>query len=409
MKKTFDIIGTGEGLSGLVACALLAGKGFACLWIDTSNREESGLVQKNIPSLITTGFWEQGLRQILGSLDTSIIETLRPNKIQLMQSIMPGKRVTIQPQDQYEDLVLPKKIQRRYLGVIGRSMTRPMSLAHAPWGFIPAIEPWERQFISGLSRAGDVSYITYLRYMASLMGMYKLDYQQIKDVLGSYLHIAKGEYVCNGKADLIYNKKEIKGVSVNGSTITSRYYMTEEPGLSYTPDGFIFYGRCKLESEVIPVGMGDLLVLSPGCDMDYPLVLSVERGHQTSVVSVVTKVKADNGLTSLLEKFSWASGMIMKRLREVIPFMDEFLVSFDAMDPFENNAIRPWFSFNENVRTPWIFPVKRYIKVVDRVYTCDRMKFARLDIEGEFLWGICLANEILKELNRSDLITKKMV
>ena len=37
------------------------------------------------------------------------------------------------------------------------------------------------------------------------------------------------------------------------------------------------------------------------------------------------------------------------------------------------------------------------------------MKYAWLDVEGELLWGICLANAILKDLNRSDLIRRTMV
>lgn len=409
MKKTYDVIGSGEGLSGLVASALLAGKGFSCLWADTSENEEARSVQYNIPSLITRGFWEQGVKLILGSLDATIIEELRPKKIQLMQSILAGKRINIRPEDQYKNLVLPKNMQKRYLSLLGKSMTSPMSLANALFGLIPSMQPWEKHFLSGLSRAGGINYISYLRYMASLMGMYKMDYRKVKDVLGSYLDGAKGDYICVENADYIYHGKEIKGVTINGDTLTSRYYLTEKSGSRYNPDGFIFYGKCELANEVIPVGMGDLLVVSPVSDMEYPIVLSVESGSQTTMITIVTRVKVDSTLTSFLEQFSWASGMIMKRLKHVIPFMDEFLVNFDAVDPFENNAIRPWFAFNDNISAPWIFSGKRYIKVVDRVYACDRMKFARIDVEGEMLWGICLANAILKELNRSDLISKKMV
>ncbi|MBN2299184.1 MAG: hypothetical protein JXM72_11345 [Deltaproteobacteria bacterium] len=411
MKRTYDVIGSGEGLSGLVACALLAGKGFSCLWVDTSAKEESGHVQNNIPSLITRGFWEQGVKPILGSLDTSIIEDLQPRKVLLMQSILPGKRVNIQPEYLYndKDLLFPRKIQKKYLSVLGKSMIKPMSLAHAPLGLIPGMEPWEKLFCSGLSRTGSINYISYLRYMSSIMGMYTLDYGKMKDVLGSYVERAKGDYVYAGNADYLYQGKEIKGINIQNTTLAARYYLTEKNGSRTPSDGFMFFGKCELDNEVMPVGMGDLLIVSPGSDMEYPIVLSIERGSQTAMITIVTKVRVDNTLTSFTEQFSWASCMIMKRLKQIIPFMDEFLVSYDAVDPFVNNTIRPWFAFNDRISAPWIFSGKRYIKIVDRVYACDRMKLAWLDVEGEILWGICLANAVLKELNRSDLITKNMI
>ena len=36
------------------------------------------------------------------------------------------------------------------------------------------------------------------------------------------------------------------------------------------------------------------------------------------------------------------------------------------------------------------------------------MQYGWLDMEGEVLWGICMANAILMDLNRSDLITSRM-
>lgn len=409
MRKTYDIIGCGDGLSGLVACALLAGKGFSCLWADTSADRETGPVQYNIPALVTKGFWDQGLKLILGSLDTSIIEELGPRRIQLMQSILPGKRVDIRPEDKYRDLALPKKLQRRYLSVLGKSMARPMSLARAPFGLVPQMESWEKLFLLGLSRTGSINYITYLRYMASLVGMYALDYQKLKDVLGSYLNSTNGDCMCCGSADHIYQGKAVKGISIDDTELASRYYLTEKVSSHTPPDGFMFFGKCELDNQVMPVGMGDLLVVSPGSDMEYPIMLSVERGEKTAMVSIVTRVRVDSTLSSLLEQFSWASGMIMKRLKQIIPFMDGFLMNFDAVDPFVQSTIRPWFAFHDHIRAPWHFTGRHYIKIQDKVYMCDRMKYAWLDVEGELLWGICLANAILKDLNRSDLIHRTMI
>ncbi len=409
MNNTYDVIGAGEGMAGLVASVLLAGKGFSCLWADTSEQEEGLPVQYNIPSLITRGFWEQGLKPILGSLDTSIIETLRPRKIRHMQSIVAGKRVDIPSGELLKNSSFHRKMQKRYLSLLARSMANPTTIMNAPIGMIPRMEPWEKEFISGLSRTTTMEYVSYLRYLTALIGMYSIDYGEMKHVLGSFLAETRGTYVCDRDVDYLSGGKDIDGVRVGGTTLKARYYLTEDLLASDAADGFVFYGKCELAEEVIPVGMGDLLVVSPPDDMDYPLILSVNRTSPTAMVTVVTRVRVDNTLTSLVEVFSWASGMILKRLRQIIPFMDEFLVSLDGVDPFSNNTIRPWFSYRDHARPPWFSANRRYIKPVGRIFACDRMKVAWFDVEGEILWGICVANAILKELNRSDLIIKTMV
>ena len=409
MKGTYDVVGSGDGISGLVASALLAGKGFSCLWADTSGKEQGRPVQENISSLITRAFWEQGLKIIFGSLDTSIIEMIRPRRIQLMQSLLPGKRLDINPEDQYPNLALPKKMQKRYLSLLGKTMAKPAALARPPLGIIPALEPWEKNFITGLGRTGNVDYRSYLRYMTSLTGMYAFDYGKIKEALGSYLANTKGDYECATDTEYQRQGREITGVNLDGKTIKARYYLTESLFEQVTPDGFMFYGKCELAKEAIPVGMGDLLVVSPTKDMDHPIVLSVDRRSHRAMITVATKIRVDSTLTSLMEQFSWASGMILKRLRQVIPFMDDFLVNFDAVQPFDNNAIQPWFGYKENIRSPWLFCSGRYIRQGEKEYVCERTRFSWLDVEGEILWGICVANAILNELNRSDLIIKKMV
>ncbi len=409
MKATYDVIGSGDGLSGLVASALLAGKGFSCLWADTSAKEEGRPVQENIPAFITRGFWEQGLKIILGSLDTSIIESLRPRRIQLMQSLLPGNRFDIHPHDQYPNLTLPKKMQKRYLSLLGKTMAQPMALARTPLSMVPRLEQWESNFISGLGRTGNMDYRSYLRYMTALTGMYVFDYGKIKEVLGSYLASTKGDYEFAADTEYLYQGRDITGVNFDGKSIKSRYYLTENSLEQNTPDGFMYYGKFELANEVIPVGMGDLLAVSPTKDMDYPIVLSINRGSGRAMVTVATKIRVDSTLTSLMEQFSWASGMILKRLRQLIPFMDDFLVNFEAVDPFDHNAIRPWFSYKENIKSPWFFSAGHYIRQIEKVYVCDRMKFSWLDVEGEILWGICVANAILNDLNRSDLIIKTMV
>jgi hypothetical protein len=410
MNATYDVIGYGEGISGLIASVLLSNKGFSCLWADTSVMEEGRPLQSHIPALISRGFWEHGVKPILGAVDTSIIEHIRPRRIQLMQSILPAMRIDINPEDRYTGLALPKKMQKKYLSFLSNLMTRPMTRMHTPRGILPQLEPWEKNFISGLSNVRNMKYISYLRYMSSLIGMYSIDYGEAKDVLGMYLSNAKGDYIrATTDVDYQYQGKQITGARINGAKLKSRFYLAEDLLKPDNPDGFVFYGKCELAKDVIPVGMGDLLVISPSEDMDYPIVLNVDHRSSTSMISLVTRVRVGNTLTSLVENLSWASGMIMKRLRQIIPFLDDFLLSFDVVEPFENNTIRPWFAYKDREKIPWFFQTKRYINPIEKVYKCNRMRCGCLDFEGEVLWGICVANAILTELNRSDLIKKKMV
>ena len=69
MKSYFDVVGSGEGISGLIACVLLAHKGFSCLWADTGNDADLDHARKGIPLLISSEFWDRGIRPLLSSMD----------------------------------------------------------------------------------------------------------------------------------------------------------------------------------------------------------------------------------------------------------------------------------------------------------------------------------------------------
>jgi hypothetical protein len=138
------------------------------------------------------------------------------------------------------------------------------------------------------------------------------------------------------------------------------------------------------------------------------MVLLVDRKGDKGIVTVTTKVPADNVLTSRTELLSWAMGMIFKRLKQVIPYLKDYLIGFDVIDPFTDNSTRPWFRYADEVRVPWYVSAKRYMKQGNNVFTCNSMQYGWLDMEGEVLWGICMANAILMDLNRSDLITSRM-
>jgi len=412
MNQTYDVVGSGEGLSGLLTCILLANKGFSCLWADTSPMHEGCSALDDIPLFITSSFFDRGIKPILGSVDTHIVDAIRATKIDLIQSIMPGRRTDIIPERLFGDMSLPKRHMHKYLGILSRSMTSGSAIFRESRRRVPKMEPYENIIVTAMGRTGKSNYLGYLRYMTSLMGMYVTGYGELKEILGSYLKSARGEYISTQEAGLVYDNRNISGLQMNGSMIKARYYLSDdEISNNANQEGFCLYATCELKDEVIPVGMGELLFVSPPEDLGYPIVIRVLRGEPNARLWIMTRIKGDDHpLTSRLELLSWASGMILKRLRRIVPFMNDFFVSFDMVDPYgKDNKVRPWFRYSETMRAPFVFSCKHYIRPVERLYISDRMNASWIDSEGELLWGICIANEILRDLNRSDRISKTLV
>ncbi len=410
MKSYFDVVGSGEGISGLVACVLLAHKGFSCLWADTGNDAGRDPARSSIPLLVSKDLWDQGIRPLLSSVDTTLPGALQPKTIGKIQSIVPGRRFDVGPAPANGELSFQRKNTERYLRLLEKSMTNPGVLLRASSRIAPEVEPWQKDQITALCRTGKPNYLSYLRWSALLSGLYSLDLTATKHALGAYLSHNRGHYLRTEKADITLENGSAVGLSLGHARVRSRYCMSEEsPEKQSRGGGFIFYGTCVVDEHVIPVGMGDMVITSPPEDMRYPLMLLLERSEGKGIVSVTAKIPVGGMLTSHTELLSWASGMIYKRLKQVMPFLEHHLISFDVVDPFVGNFTRPWFRYADEVQVPWYVSGKRYMRNGDRAFTCSGMKYGWLDMEGEILWGICMANAILKDLNRSDLIVARMM
>jgi hypothetical protein len=406
MKSYYDVVGAGEGISGLLACVLLANKGFSCLWADTAPEAQTDSLGHGIPLLVTRDFWDNEIRPLLQSVDSTMPVSLRPRAVERLQAVIPGKRFDVGPGLVNGSLSaqIQQKSAAKYLQLLGKSMTRPGVLLRASSRPMPAAEPWQREQVGALCRTGKPGYLSYLRWMASLSGMYAMDYTLVKEVMASYLKHNRGESVRVDRAEAVRENVNAAGLSFGSTQVRSRYCLSESAPDHASAEGFVFYGSCIIDERVIPVGMGDMLVVSPPEDMRYPLVLLLDRGEGTAVLSVTTKVPVEGMLASRTEVLSWASGMVYKRIREVVPYLERHLKSFEVVDPFEGDSTRPWFGYADEVKVPWYVTGKRYMKQSDRIFTCNAMQYGWLDTEGEVLWGICMANAILDDLNRSDLI-----
>ncbi|HDP26124.1 MAG TPA: hypothetical protein ENN34_11870 [Deltaproteobacteria bacterium] len=407
MKRSYDVIGSGEGISGLLACLLLAGKGFSCLWVDRS-RTSGGMSDKHGIALpVSTAFYANVIRQILGSVGPLLADTLRPTPIPLVQSILPGTRVDVGRKGFSRGQSALIGLTDTYLQTLLKGMLKPRRVLGCAGRSAHGMEPWEENMARGLSRVGSLNRSSYLRYVCSLSGMGVLDYGAAKDVLISYLDHVRGECVSSPEVEVVCDDREVAGIRVGDATLQARYYLCEEDPFSRDSDGFLLYGKILVQEEVLPVGMGDLLAISPPVELAHPLLLSVTRQHPRALLSVRTKIPRETTLTSLTEASSWAAGMVLKRLREIIPFFDRFTEHVEFLPVVTKQEILPWFRYTEREHPPSLFAQRRYINPREKLYLCDRMKCASLDGEGELFWGVCTANAVLRDLNRSDLYGSK--
>jgi hypothetical protein len=201
--------------------------------------------------------------------------------------------------------------------------------------------------------------------------------------------------------------RDVVGFRLDDSVHAGERYLAEDTaGEGERHDrGFHLYGQCRLAPNMKPFDNEELLVVAPPPELEYPIAVKTAREADAPAVSIYTRVISDPGLTSSTETVSWASGMVVKRLSRVLPSLAQALQTFETVDPLEGRGVRPWFGFTRDIHAPSLFGVKRYIRPLKKLFAIDRDKYACLGDDGEFFWGICIANAILKDLGRSDLFT----
>lgn len=387
MKRIYDIIGAGHGISGLLANVLLAAKGFSCLWIDTSCQTGE------TDALITSAFWERVLVPILRSIDLGMLDSIDAERVGRIQTLVPGMRMDI------DAAALPHgpDIEKRYLSLMMQAKTKPSVLLQETARSASGMEEWEKIMATGMSGAGQLNHASYMRFVSALEGLHVVGYDAFKAAMGAYLSASTGAYARSSGVELLSSKGQALGMKCGQQTIKARYYLSEMP--LERCDGFVLFSKCRIDPATLPPGMGDLLFVSPMEGMEYPVILLRSKGD---TLSLITKVRQSGSLASTTEKASWASNMVLNCLKRVMPFLDDHLVEFESFDVMDGMAIDPLFCYADRPYTPSILSRKRFMRPLDKVYACDRERSFSLDAEGELLWGICMANAILSDLGRKD-------
>ncbi len=404
MKRTYDVIASGEGISGLFACALLTSKGLTCLWVDNSSNIPNAELLADTPMLITETFSRGLLEPILSKIDKRLMKSIEPEHGLVLQLMDSSEAITREPGITESTRSIVKKSNETYLSLIKKSSTKPQRYLRQLGSRAVTHESWE-DIIGSAFSSPEAGRLAQMKAHVSTFGMCAIKYGKIKTVLSAYLKGNGSDSIRDPSAVLVVNGKEVLGMQLEEAVYKGLCYLTEDPPEQRPYHGFYFYGQCRARLGMFPKGVGDLVLVSPPDDLKYPIIVKVDRNQYAPKITIQTRVNLEPGLASFTEILSWASGMITKRLSRLMPFLSVPLQAFEVVNPMGNDMIRPWFRFSEDVKPPSLFHWRRYITPIERIYACDRDKYACLGNEGDFFWGVCIANAILKGMGRSDLVT----
>lgn len=406
MKRTYDVIGVGEGTAGLFACVLLAAKRLRCLWVETTPQGPGSALHADTPLLLTEVFLQELLEPALARTDPRIMRSINAERGIILRWMDNEAALPVVPAHLTSVREEARGIAKTYTTLLKSSLMKPRGYLRrlgrpATWR-----DSWERIVGSslGMGAPGGGGF-SRTKAFVSAMGMCALEHGKIKACLESYLRDNRGDCMHEPSARVVSHGREVLGLEAQGALFKGQSCLMEDLSGGDTPHGFYLYGHCRARLGTFPKELGDLIVVTPHQDLGHPIVVKVKRDSSDPSMTVQTRVNLEQGLTSLTETLSWATGMVVKRLSRIMPFLSAPLMNLEAVNPLGGDTVRPWFRFSGQVNPPSFFGWRSYITPYKGMYAMDRDKYACLGDDGGFFWGICIANAVLKDLGRSDLIT----
>lgn len=395
----YDVIGSGEGTAGLLACALLSRKGLSCLYVDTSPE----YLWPDLLLPMTRSFYQGILCPLVATFSPFLLRSLKFQPLPVRHIVENGNFIPVP--EEVDSGSKEKAVSRKYASLLRRALKRPEWIWWGMKGRKPGENTWEEMCCHafGMACAGRIS---RLQTLASRHDMHGVGQDELKNVLLEILTKHNGVCLKDPCAEPVTHNGEPLGLKVAGSVCKAARYITDSrmDGLS---DGFHLYGRCEMTDLPEPFRENQFLLLHPPDELEYPVALCLVPDSDCVTVSFLTRIKSDNQMISLMETFSWGSAMVLKHLSKMFSPIGANIRGFDAVDPVSENAIRPYFSFSSVPNEPSLFDFSRYIKPQEKLFSAAKDKYSWLGADGEIFWGICIANAILRDLGRSDLIAFK--
>ena len=337
MKKNYDVIGSGEGLSGLLACALLERKGLSCLWVDTAPLDSGATILSGIPLIMTETFLQNVLEPVLSRISQQIMKALEPERGLTIQLIDTEEAMSREPGGVDGVQVRARKQNDRYLALLRKSSSKPWRYLRRLRDTCDNSDTWGEIVGSALSNSKSGS-LARLKAGASSQGMCAVEFGKIKKSLGDCMREGQGNHVHDPHARLMVDEHGVIGLNLEDIVHKGSSYLTEDPPWQMPHQGFYLYGQCREWIGELPQGVGDLMVISPPEDLKYPFVIRVSRKRNNPGITVQARIYSEMGLASLTEVVSWASGMITKRLFRLMPFLSGPLQAFEVVNPMAGNA-----------------------------------------------------------------------
>lgn len=400
MRQNYDVVGLGEGLAGLFACSLLASRKLRCLWVDTTPGTPGRALWPDTPLLLTEAFFQGILVPVFSLMDSSMVARLNVQRRVPVRLVEDSGGPQAFPPGQEVMPLASRSLCEQYTSLLRSSLVRPGRYLRC-LGKAVDHEPWELALADALGSTG-AGRVSRWKAHASAMGMCSVASGAVRDILQAWMARNRSECAMSTDAQILMHGRDVVGFRLDDSIHTGQCYLAETVPGEGNDRGFHLYGQCRLAPGMKPFDREELIIVSPPPELRYPMTVKTARDPGEPTVSIYTRVISDPGLTSSTETVSWASGMVVKRLSRVLPSLAQALQTFEAVDPLEGGVIRPWFGFALEIHGPSLFGAGRYIRPREKMFAIDRDKYACLGDDGDFFWGICIANAILEDLGRSD-------
>ena len=258
MKRTYDVIGSGDGISGLFVCVLLASKGMKCLWVDTAQQKPESMLWADTPLILTETFFRNLLEPVLNKIDRHMKNSLEPEQGLIMQFMGSTDAPTADDGQTQRDHSRVQKLNGKYLALLKKSLSKPQLYLRELRSSTATSGKWEDVIGSALSTP-EAGRMAQMKAYVSTLGMSAMELGKIKAAFKAYLQKSMGEYREDPGAELVMSGKEVLGLKLNEGIYKGDCYLTEDAPGQGPYHGFYFYGQCRARLGMIPEGLGDLI------------------------------------------------------------------------------------------------------------------------------------------------------
>lgn len=399
MRRSFEIIGIGEGLAPLFACSLLAHRGMSCLWVDTAPPGSTSTLPDDTPLVLTEAFYDGILKPVTGGFGRLAARRWAVEHGIYLLGVASGNRMP--PEGTYTPGACSAKSRATVsMPRLARCLARPeWYLRWLACRKLMASRGRGHTRAPGMSGRRPVTPDVGLMPQGALCSV---DLGTARNALKEILTASGGRMLrCPGARTLSDGTRAL-GVETGDFSVKGSWLLDEQALGCGKGSCFHLYGRCRVPMAAPLEHAACISIASCTHGILGPIMAKLRSEGMGCSLHVHARVSAETGLVSLTETVSWAQAAVARTVMDFLGMPGLMRGAFEATDPTGPDGIRPWFRYSGDFRPP-IFRVQRFVRPLGNVFAMDRDLYADLGDDGEFFWGICAANAILKCAGRRDL------